>query len=213
MAGQNEGGAAATGTGASGAPNPGTTEPNAGEALTLDKIPQEILDQINAKAEEKFKAEISSRDKKITDYQKAIKEKELEGKTEKEKAELAALQKEKELQEKEAELEVAQANFLKTKIAADEKLDPSVVDLIAGRSQEEIKASVAKVKAVWNKAKQAGIDEALKGTTTTPRRPGEIPGGTNLTQLQAQLAEAKKNGNQALALKLLKQIEDERQKT
>jgi len=186
--------------------------PKAEETLSLDKIPEDLINQLSARIEEKFKNEISSRDKKITEYQKSLKEKELEGKTEKEKAEMLQQQKEKELQEKQAEFEVAQANFLKTKLIAEEKIDPSAIELVTGRTDEEIKGSVKRIKDFWAKAEQAGIEKALKGVNTTPQKNQSSGTGSALTQLQSQLNEAKKVGNALLASKILRQIEIERNK-
>jgi len=187
-----------------------TATQNTGE-LTIEKLPVGLLEQITNQINEKWKNEISTRDKKISEYQKNLKEKELEGKTEKEKSELLQKQKEEELQLKAAELEIAQANFLKTKLVAEEKIDPSAIELVIGRSEDEIKASLKKVKDFWNKAEQAGVEKALKGTNTSPQKAqGMINSG--LSQLQSQLAEAKKSGNAMLASKLLRMIEEERKK-
>jgi len=140
-----------------------------------------------------------------------MKEKELEGKTEKEKADILQQQKEKELQEKTVELEVAQANFLKTKMIAEEKLDPSIIELVSGRTETEIKTSVKKFRELWNMAEKAGVEKALKGTNTTPGKSSGVPTG-NIISLQTQLNEAKKSGNQMEALRLMREIEEERNK-
>lgn len=190
----------------SGPDNTGTTEPQK-QGVTLDKLPQELIDQISSRVEEKFKAEISSRDKKISEYQKTIKEKELEGKTEKEKAELLAKQKEEELQMKAAELEIAQANFLKTKMVAEEKLDPSAIELITGKSEDEIKASVKKIKDFWSKASQAGVDSVLKASNTEPRK-SNASTVTGPESIKAQISEAKKSGDMPKALKLQGQLNE-----
>lgn len=153
-------------------PEKGTTETQSGE-LTIEKLPVGLLDEITKRIDEKWKNEISTRDKKISEYQKNLKEKELEGKTEKEKAELIAKQKEEELQMKAVELEIAQSNFLKTKLVADEKLDSSVIELINGKSEDEIKSSIKKIKALWALAEQSGVEKALKGTNTTPQKGSE----------------------------------------
>ena len=172
---------------------------------------QSEIDRKMKEMEERWKNEISSRDKKINEYQKTLREKELEGKTEKEKAELLQREKEQELQKKELELEIAQSNFLKSKFVAEEKLDPEVIELITGRTETEIKASVDKIKAIISKAEQLGVEKALKNSNTQPQKSSGQPIG-NISQLQSALAEAKKRGDITTALRIQREIEAQKNK-
>jgi hypothetical protein len=186
--------------------------------------PEEIQKQINdgiaaaSKAiEERYKTELSGRDKAYTALKKERDELELAGKTDKEKAELLAKKEAEEKQKAVDEFNKTQSNFFKLQNASAgiipvETVTPNeILEFLSGSTEDEIKQSAAKFKVIADKIYQAGINKALEGTSTTPKK-GNQSQNIGLAQLEAQYQKAVDSKDMTAQLRIRRLIDEEKKK-
>ncbi len=184
--------------------------------MTAEEIKKLIAESVSTATAELIKthkAEKSGLDKAITQLQKDKEALELQGKTDKEKAEILTRKEAEEKEKIEAEFRKEKADFLKLKYASSLTLPvgltPSeLTEFITGDTEEEIKPSTDKLSAFIAKIQAAGAAALIDGKNDTPGKAGGKLKVDSIESLKAQMQEAKKNGNMILAGKLLDQISE-----
>jgi len=164
------------------------------EGATIETAEPKAIDiqaEIKAALEEatkEFKTQISGLDKKNTELQKALKEKELEGKTEEEKAEALRQEREQLLKEN--------ARILRDRIV-DKKLNDAGLPLdfakrIIGDEESEILEDITAFKDYIEKAAQSKADSII-AERMSGKKPegGDAPTGNTISNAEFMALSAK----------------------
>jgi len=184
-------------------------EPATIPAGTIQSTPNISSEEFEAikKALEDSKKEISGLNRKNTEYEKAIQQKELEKLSEQDraKAELELIKQEKLKTEAEIK-EISLARVIDTELF-NAGITPEFAKRIKGETPEEIKADIKLFKEQYDKDVNAlvekKVNEALGGK---PPATGGTPSGSLRQQLINQYNEAEKKGDGAAMFSLKEHI-------
>jgi hypothetical protein len=179
-----------------------TQKQDDGQAVDPAKnVPPEVVSAI----EKRMQAEIDRRVNKFVaennELKRRLEASELEKMSEKEKAQYELSKREEAIKDRENQVILANANFLKTKAVSDNGLPSEAFDFVSGRSEEEITESIGKLKVLYEMAYKKGVDAALKGKDTAPVKGAAVaPSGREATIIK--INELKAQGKVDAALKL-----------
>lgn len=186
-----------------------TQEPVTTQAGTDQSTPNPLQDEIEKmkKLLEDQKKEISGLNRKISDDEKLIKQKELEAlkgvEREKAEVELAKAEKERVLKE----VEELKRSRIVDKALSDAGIPLEFAKRISGQSEEEITADVKEFNEFIESVVKSKVEKAVN-TALAGKAPAAGAAPTT-GDLQAQYNEAKKTGNFALQNALLRQAAKE----
>ncbi len=195
-------------------PASGAGTENVTATMTADEIKKLVADSVSTATAElvkTHKAEKSGLDKTITQLQRDKEALELQGKTDKEKAEILTRKEAEEKAKIEADFRKEKADFAKLKYASSLKLPEGILpaditEFFTGKDDDEIKVSADKFNALITKIKAAGAAALIDGVDNSPGKSTGNIEVDNIKTLEAQLYEAKKDRNADLANIILNKI-------
>lgn len=182
----------------------------------LKGIAPEVIAAIESKAKKEMQSEIDRRVNKHVaennELRKKLEDAALQSMTEKQKAEYELSKREEALKDRENQIAIERANYLKTKALSENGLPSDAMEFVTGRTPEEITESVNKLKAMIETAKKAGIENALKGVNSSPERSNGNTSATVIAQLEKDFADAKRSGDMVRASRLERMIREAKEK-